>query len=177
MNLHSGYPYSMIRHGLPYDYPRLEQNITTEVIIMGGGISGALAAYYLVNAGVDCVLIDRRTIGLGSTCSSTSLLQYEIDTPLSKLAGKIGEMNAASAYRLCGDAIYKLADIAKKINCADFQWKPSLYFAASEKDVEMLKEEFKIRKKYGFKMDYLSASEVSKKFHFEAPGAILSELG
>src|SRR5688572_13127183 len=115
MNLHSGYPYSMIRHGLPYDYPRLEENISTEVVIMGGGISGALAAYYLINAGIDCVLIDRRTIGLGSTCSSTSLLQYEIDTPLCKLAEKIGEPGAGTAYQLCGQAIFKIADIVKKI--------------------------------------------------------------
>ena len=80
MNLHSGYPYSMIKHGLPFNYPRLEKSISTDVIIMGGGISGALTAYHLVNKGVDCVVIDRRTIGLGSTCSSTSLLQFQFSS-------------------------------------------------------------------------------------------------
>ncbi|MDO9376436.1 MAG: FAD-binding oxidoreductase [Ferruginibacter sp.] len=55
--------------------------------------------------------------------------------------------------------------------------KPSLYFAADEKDVDQLKAEYTIRKKFGFKMDYLSASAVKKKYHFEAPGAILSQLG
>ncbi|MES2891709.1 MAG: FAD-dependent oxidoreductase, partial [Bacteroidota bacterium] len=124
MNLHSGYPYSMVKHGLPFDYPKLEKSISTDVIVMGGGISGALTAYYLVNAGVDCIVIDRRTIGLGSTCSSTSLLQYEIDNPLCKLAEQIGEQSAGRAYQLCGEAILKLEKIAKKIKCEDFQLKP-----------------------------------------------------
>ncbi|MEO6733806.1 MAG: FAD-binding oxidoreductase [Ferruginibacter sp.] len=90
MNLLSGYPYWLVKDGLPFDYPKLEKSIGADVIIMGGGISGALVAYYLVNAGVNCLLIDGRTIGLGSTCGSTSLLQYEIDTPLCKLKDKVG---------------------------------------------------------------------------------------
>ena len=90
MNLSSGYPFWLIRHGLPHDYPVVTANIKTEVAIIGGGISGALMAYYLINAGVSCVLADARTIGLGSTCASTSLLQYEIDTPLCELKHKAG---------------------------------------------------------------------------------------
>ena len=85
MKLNSGYPYSLIKNGLPHSYPKLEKNIKTDVLILGGGISGALTAHYLVQEGIDCALIDARTIGLGSTCASTSLLQYEIDTSLHQL--------------------------------------------------------------------------------------------
>ncbi len=35
------------------------------MVLMGGGISGALVAYHLINAGVDCILVDARTIALG----------------------------------------------------------------------------------------------------------------
>ena len=75
MNLSSGYPFWLVRHGLPFDYPKLDRDIDTDVVVMGGGISGALMSYHLTNAGVNHIVVDGRTIGLGSTCASTSLLQ------------------------------------------------------------------------------------------------------
>jgi hypothetical protein len=55
MNLTTGYPYFLINSGLPATYPKLGQSVKAEVVIIGGGISGALSAYYLVNAGLDCI--------------------------------------------------------------------------------------------------------------------------
>ena len=89
MELTAGYPFSLIQHGLPFQYPKLQENISTEVVIIGGGISGALTAHFLTEAGIGCVLLDGRTIGLGSTCASTSLLQYELDTPLHQLRNRL----------------------------------------------------------------------------------------
>jgi glycine/D-amino acid oxidase-like deaminating enzyme len=177
MNLKAGYPFWLIRSGLPFDYSRLDSDIQTDVLVLGGGISGALAAHYLVQAGIECVVVDARTIGLGSTCASTSLLQYEIDTPLCKLVSLVGEKHAVSAYHLCGDAILRLASLAKTVGLDDFHLKKSLYYAAYKKDVPFIKEEFAIRQKNGFKLRYLDDTEVAGQFGFEAPGAILSELG
>jgi hypothetical protein len=50
MDLESGHPFFLLKNGLPYNYPRLKLPVTADVIILGGGISGALTAYYLVNA-------------------------------------------------------------------------------------------------------------------------------
>ena len=120
MNLTTGYPYSLINSGLPAHYPKLEQSIKTDVLIIGGGISGALTAYHLINAGIQCVLVDARTIGLGSTCASTSLLQYELDKPLCELAKQIGYEKAARAYTMCADAIDSLQAISQKFKFKSF---------------------------------------------------------
>jgi glycine/D-amino acid oxidase-like deaminating enzyme len=177
MNLSSGYPFWLIKAGLPYDYEKLEKNISTNIVILGGGISGALAAYYLVNAGMECVLADSRTIGLGSTCASTSLLQYEIDMPLSRLKDKVGIKQAVHAYQLCSDAIDKLKAIADKIKFTDFAYKNSLYYAAHKKDITFLREEFAIRHKNRFAVSYLTEAGLNRKFGINAPAAILSEQG
>ncbi len=42
MDLKSGYPYWLIKDGLQYSYPKLENSFKTEVAIIGGGISGLL---------------------------------------------------------------------------------------------------------------------------------------
>lgn len=175
MNLVSGYPFWLIKDGLPYNYPALENSISTDVLIIGAGISGALAGYHLVNAGAACVIVDGRTVGLGSTCASTSLLQYEIDTPLSELINKVGKKNAVLSYKLCEEAIGKIGLIDKKIKCGEFETKKSLFYAARKKDLPFLKREFDTRKAYGFTVDLLNESAIKKSYGIVAPGAILSE--
>lgn len=177
MDLHSGYPFWFIKDGLPFEYPKLAHSIKTDVVILGGGISGALVGYYLINEGIDCVVVDARTIGLGSTCASTALLQYEIDTPLCVLKDKIGYSNAARSYKLCAEAIEKIAGIAKKLKFPGFEFKKSLYYAATKKDIPFLKDEFTIRRENKFRVSYLDENEIKRRYNFRAPAAILSEEG
>ena len=174
MKLSSGYPFSLIKNGLLFSYPKLANNIKTDVLVLGGGISGALTAHYIVQEGVDCVLIDARTIGLGSTCASTSLLQYEIDVSLHQLIKMIGPSAAVRSYKLGVSAILKLEALAKKIGAHDFERKKSLYSAAYKKDISFLKEEYEARKKHGFDVHYLDEASVNEQYGFASYGGILS---
>ena len=177
MNLKAGYPFWLIKDGLPFNYPALSANIKTDVVVMGGGISGALVAWKLISKGIDCAVVDARSIGLGSSCASTSLLQYEIDTPLSSLQNKVGLQHAVRSYHLCRQSIKALGEIAKEIRFKDFEYKQSLYYATYKKDISFLQKEFNTRKEHGFNVKYLDEREVKKTFNFSAPGAILSKDG
>jgi len=174
MKLSSGYPYGLIKNGLPFSYPKLEKDINTDVLVLGGGISGALTAHYLIQAGIHCTLIDARSIGLGSTCASTSLLQYEIDTPLHKLIPMIGDKAAVRSYKLGEAAIIKLIALAKKVGMSEVESCQSLYYAAYKKDIAFVKNEFTVRKKFGFPVKYLDERSVKNGFGFSAPAAIVS---
>lgn len=176
MKLSSGYPYGLIKNGLPFVYPKLEKDIRADVVVLGGGISGALTAHYLVQQGIDCTLLDARTIGLGSTCASTSLLQYEIDTPLHKLIQMVGIKGAVRSYKLGVNAVDKLVTLGKKVGVPDIQKKQSLYYAAYKKDIDFIKNEFDARNKYGFAVKYLDERSVKNEFGFNAPAAILSRV-
>ncbi len=146
MELTAGYPFWLIKDGLPFQYPKLVDNISSEVAIIGGGISGALIAYFLTEAGVECVLLDGRTIGLGSTCASTSLLQYELDAPLHQLIDMVGKTNAVRAYQLCGLSIDVLADIMEKIGFPEFDRRKSLYYTSHSSQKSFIKKEFEARR-------------------------------
>ncbi|RAJ02643.1 glycine/D-amino acid oxidase-like deaminating enzyme [Chitinophaga skermanii] len=174
MDLKSGFPYSLIKNGLPYVYPALESDLKTSVIIVGAGISGALTAYALVQAGIPCVVLDGRTVGLGSTCASTSLLQYEIDVPLHKLIEKIGEKNAQQAYQQCKASIDQLEKICKTVHCAQFDRKESVYVASYKKDVGMLEKEFAARKAAGLKVEWWEEAQLQLHLQTDAPAAICS---
>ena len=177
MNLTSGYPYWLINSGLPVNYPKLEQSVKTDVAIIGGGISGALTAYYLVNAGLNCIVVDARTVGLGSTCASTSLLQYELDKPLCELENQIGLQAAVRAYKSCSESIDTLQSISQKIKFTLFEKQKSLFFAAHKKDKKLIEKEFLVRKKSGFQVQLLDEKEIHQQFGFSSPAAILSEQG
>ncbi|HAU81325.1 MAG TPA: amino acid oxidase, partial [Stenotrophomonas sp.] len=99
MDLKSGYPFWAVRNGLMHAFPPLEKDLNCEVLVVGGGISGALIADELCAHGHGVALIEQRDIGWGSTAASTALLQYEIDTHLIDLAQRYGENAAVQAYQ------------------------------------------------------------------------------
>jgi glycine/D-amino acid oxidase-like deaminating enzyme len=178
MDLRSHYPYWLLKDGIINSYPSLSRDISTEVVIIGAGISGALVARYLSGAGFGVVIVDRRHAGMGSTVASTSLLQYEIDTPLYELIEKAGERNAVRSYHLCRQSIYTLEAICRQFNDPGlFRMKPSLQFASYKKDIQNLKKEYECRKKAGFSLKWLEEKQVNEKFHFKKPAGLLSKDG
>lgn len=179
MDLHSDYPFWMIKEGLPASYGALREDASTDVLVVGGGITGALVADELLRRGLDVILVDKRHIGFGSTSASTALLQYEIDNPLHELASDIGEEGAARAYRLCGEAIGHLEKICSRLpGHAEFRRTPSLWYASSKKDaVDILLPEYRMRSKHGFEVRLLDTARLESMFGLSAPAGILSALG
>ncbi len=177
MNLTSGWPYWLINSGLPANYPKLEQSLKTDIVIIGGGISGALTTYYLVKAGLSCIVVDARTVGLGSTSASTAMLQYELDRPLSDLSKQIGLAAAQRAYHMCSESINTIADISQQLNFNLFTKQQSLFYAAYKKDSTFLRAEFEARKRAGLDISLLDEKDIQEQFGFSAPSGILSAQG
>jgi glycine/D-amino acid oxidase-like deaminating enzyme len=179
MDLKSNEPFWLIKNGLINSYSSLHSDESCDVLVVGGGITGSLIAHQLMEDGFDTVLIDKREICNGSTSATTSMLQYEIDVPLSELIEKIGEAGAVKSYQACADSISRIEKLTQKLSSqAGFKRKNSLYYATKEADLVHLKREYETRKKYGFAVIWLSAAAVEEKFGFQNTcGGILSELG
>jgi glycine/D-amino acid oxidase-like deaminating enzyme len=165
----------LVKNGLLHSYPSLQKNVETEIVVLGGGITGALVSHALMEEGYKVVLIDKRDIGQGSTSATTSMLQYEIDEPLIELSKKIGEKGAVQCYKAGIKAIKDIGKLVKKmgIECG-FETKKSLYIAHNEKSGEWLKEEFELRSKHKMGVNWLSGDQVFNKFGIQSFGAILS---
>lgn len=179
MKLKSNEPFWLVKNGLIHSYPSLQTHITTEIVVVGGGITGSLIAHQCIAMGYQTVLIDRREVANGSTSATTSMLQYEIDVPLYQLIEQIGEEAAVACYRACYDSIDDLGKIVKTIgSTCGFKKKESLYFAAFKKDIKWLKQEFEARKKHEFSVQWLDADEIEKKYGLaNTYGGILSSQG
>src|SRR6185295_14262207 len=66
---------TVLRHPRP-------RRVTSDVLLVGAGISGAVIGEMLSARGLRVAMVDRRGPVKGSTPASTALVQYEIDTPL-----------------------------------------------------------------------------------------------
>jgi glycine/D-amino acid oxidase-like deaminating enzyme len=178
MDLRSHYPYWLLKNGIVTAYPSLNKNLKTEVVVIGAGIAGALACWYLQKKGFQIVVVDKRHVGSGSTAASTSLLQYEIDTPLRKLIALVGEKNAVRSYELGIESIAEIGSITEKLKMdVGFLRRKSFQFASHKEDVSGLREEYQLRKNIGIDLHWLSAEDVKSKYGFAAPGGLLSAVG
>lgn len=176
MDLLSGQPHWFYKNGAMHAYPALTENLTAEIVIMGGGITGALLAWHLTQAGFPVIVLEKRHIGMGSTSGSTALLQYEIDTMLTDLIGLVGEKNAVRSYLLCVEAIHKAREIVDSLSVkTGFSQVKSVYYASKKADLPLLEKECEARRKIGIDVEWWD--QVTLRSHFPGihkSGAILS---
>lgn len=178
MDLVSGQAFWPLRDGLLGVYPPLKSDVNCDVAIIGGGITGALIAHELIKKGADCVLLDKRDIGMGSTSVSTALLLYEIDVDLHELIDLVGENHAVRAYELCRDAIYQLRDIAREVGDeCDFEERPSLYLSSRRRDAKRIEKEYESRCQHGFEVELWARSDIESRTSFSAPNALFTPEG
>jgi len=178
MDLLSPTPFSPIRHGLPSDYPPLEKDLACDVAIIGAGVTGALAALHLAEAGLSVVVLDRRDVAHGSTAGSTGFLQYEIDVPLHRLARKIGERDAVASYHACRDAVRHIGALVRRLRLkADFAPRASLLLASRPEHEAALRREFSARVDAGFSVEWWDRKQIAASSSLEHTAAILSHRG
>ncbi len=179
MKLKTSEPFWLVKNGIIESYPSLRENMETDILIVGGGITGSLIAHQCIKDGHKTILIDRREVCNGSTSATTSMLQYEIDVPLYELIEMIGQEAAEKSYWACFDSINDLQKVCMEVKSqAGFKKKKSLYFAALKKDVSWLKKEFEARKCAKLPVKWIEADEIEEKFGIKhTHGGILSDQG
>lgn len=146
-----------------------------DVAVVGAGVSGALVALSLCRAGLDVVVLDRRRPVTGSTLASTAMIQFEIDSPLTELADRIGAERAEATYLASYGAVSSLHSLieAENIACA---WKSrdALYLAGDTMGFRALRREADYRRKIGLPSAYLDAHALKAQFGFDRTAAIIS---
>ena len=174
MDLHSGLPYWIVRNSLLDYFHPLEDDLSTDIVIVGSGITGALMAHELCRAGIECCVIDKRSIATGSSAASTALLQYEIDVPLCRMAKIISEENATTAYHACLQSISDIKKVLKETGVdAGFEQLSSIFYASSSADNKLLEQEYEIRQKHELPVNLLKKQEIRKRYKVKVPGNAL----
>lgn len=81
----------------PPVFEKLEQDIETDILVVGGGISGLTTAYCLLSSGHDVVLIEDGNIGSGESGRTTAHLSFALDDHYFEIEKLFGEEKARLA--------------------------------------------------------------------------------
>lgn len=173
--LHAGKLYWPTTLEQPTKYPTLNKTERTQVVIVGGGMSGVVCAYWFVKHGIKTVLVERGEVAGGSSAANTGLLQFCNDITMTELGDRIGIENAKHFYKACLDAIEAIGLIASELpRDVNFIRRSSLYLASTEQDLPGLRREYEALKKAGFPVEFWSNQEIVSTFGFSKPGAMVT---
>ncbi|KAA9005343.1 FAD-dependent oxidoreductase [Paenibacillus spiritus] len=157
----------------PPSYPPLEDDAVCDVLIIGGGMAGALCAHRLSKLGADTVLIDKRAVGTGSTHANTGLLQASSDKRLGSFIHTFGKEKGEQFYRLSKDALLNLRQAAGEL-AIDPQFIPrsSLYYASTPRDADLLREEGELLRSVGIECELWDEKTIAARFPFSRSAAL-----
>lgn len=117
-------------------YKSLQEDISCDVLIIGGGLTGLSIAYYLNEANLKTVLVERNYLGSGASCRSTAKINY-----LQDILYKISKDKVNSYIKSQRYGIELLTNIINenKIKC-DLEKKTSYLFANNDNEIKNIKK-------------------------------------
>lgn len=174
--LTTGTPYWPERDD-PYElYPELSGDLDCDVVVIGGGITGALITHEMVSAGLGTVLVDKGRFGSGSTSASTALISYEFDVVLSDLVQRIGERPAIRVYKLCYEAISHIKDLVQELkDPCDYEDKVSIRITNKEADFQSMETESRLRNRHGLHTELVDREGLEARFGITATLGLVSD--
>ena len=155
-------------------YMQLNRDIEAEVLIIGGGMTGALIAHALVEDGHDVAVIDKRSPGYGSSNGNTGIIQYNSDKSLDLMIDDFGKARAVDFYRISLEAMQELGRIAGKLGDVGYKSTTSLFLAASEKDLPAMRRNYEALNLYDFPAEWIDKETLKTDYRLEAEAAILT---
>lgn len=144
--------------------PPVRADMTTDVLVVGAGITGITAAYLLKKAGVRVALIERERLASIDTGHTTAHLTYVTDDPLETLIKTVGRDHAQATWDAGACAIDEIERIVREetIGC-NFTRVPGFVHSASifkhdaEDDRDELTQEADLAQQLGFDASFIEA--------------------
>lgn len=142
------------------DMPRfetLEGEVKTDVLIIGGGITGILCAWFLEKNGVDYLLAEGRTICSGNTQNTTAKITAQHGLIYADLVKKAGTEKAKMYLEANQKALEEYRTLCQQIDC-DFEERTNFVYSISNR--AKLEDEADALSKIGFRALFQDTTEL-----------------
>lgn len=127
-------------------FPNVRGNIKTDVLIVGGGLTGLLCAWRLKQAGIEYVLIEADRICCRTTGHTTAKITSQHGLVFDKILRRYGPEIAKIYYDAGESALVEFGRICEKLDC-DFERKDSYIYSLDSQ--EKLEHELRTLEKLG----------------------------
>ena len=113
-------------------FQRLEHDLKTDVLIIGGGMAGILCAHQLAQSGVDYVLIEADRICHGVTRNTTAKITSQHGLIYDSLIGRFGTKKARMYLEANQRALAQYRELSREIDC-DFEEQDAFVYALEDR--------------------------------------------
>lgn len=131
-------------------FPELRQDIQTDILVIGGGLSGLLCAYFLNKDGADVTLVEANTLFGGISGNTTAKITSQHGIVYNDLISRFGVNKAKLYLEANNSALREYRRMCADIDC-DFEEKDAYVYAVSER--AKIKKEHETLKKLGYNAD------------------------
>ncbi len=132
-------------------FNKLNGEIKTEVLIIGGGMAGLLCGYELKKAGVDCVIAEADEFCGGVTGNTTAKITLQHGAIFDKMIKHYGIEKARLYYKAQNLALEEYKKLCQNIDC-DFSEKDNYVYSVSDR--QKIKNEVTALNKIGCKATF-----------------------
>lgn len=132
------------------NFSPLEEDLSAEVCVVGGGIAGLSCAYNLTSHGIDTVLLEDGNIGGGETSRTTGHLSNALDDHYYELERVFGVEGSRIAAESHASAIKFIANLvqSEEIDC-QFNFVDAFLFLPPGESISFLNKELQAVHKAG----------------------------
>jgi gamma-glutamylputrescine oxidase len=118
-------------HKRPQGQP-LRTCISSEVVVVGGGIAGLTCAQALAERGVDVTVVEQAFCGAGASGKSSGFITPDSELELSELVRNYGEVHGQELWEFAKSGVERIRETIKTltIDC-DYEIQDSLFVAPS----------------------------------------------
>ena len=156
MDYVKGRPFFCIDTNILKSFPYLDKDVESDILIIGCGIDGAIANFYL-SQNFDVITVDSSKIGFCCTSCATALLEYQLDDFAEDLKEFMSESEIVDAYKMGLYAIEKIEGFVKEFeNYCNFAKRPSLMYTPNIFNSKKLEKEFDFRVKNRFNCELIT---------------------
>lgn len=171
----TGYSYWTNQTSPIRQYPWLASDERCEVLVLGGGLTGALLGYRFAGDGNDVCVVSRLPVGYGATAFGSGILEYDGNLSLVQLGKSIGRQAAVEYLERCRDALDSIEALCEELSAdAGFQRRDILSYTSDGNHGDFFHTEYLVRRHNGFEIEYLDRAATRDHYSFPVEDGILS---
>lgn len=138
------------------NYPSLNENISTDVVIVGGGMTGIVTAYMLLKEGLEVVILEADKIVQGTSAHTTAKITSQHGLIYDKTANSLG-LDMAKQYADANEnAIKMISRIVSENNIdCDFKQQSAYVYTHLDKYISKIENEAKTAASLGINAHYI----------------------
>lgn len=141
----------------PIAFEKLNNDIESDILIIGGGIAGLTTAYCLAKEGRNVILVEDGFIGSGETGRTTAQLTCALDDRYFELENTFGQPTSKLAAQSHTAAIEWIANTVKQHNISCYFKRVDGYLFSHASDTnENLQKEYKATQRAGLQTEMLN---------------------